>query len=189
MSDPIVGRFIGNVKRALAEHAEDSMKFPKADAFEHGRAALAMADAGMPGGLLHGRPQFVQQCNGLLDRLKHGEPMLEEELHRLPQRGLTLDEDGFGLLDADLSPVEFPPFRALDDQGMAQSGFFSVIQQMGQKIQGIEGDQNVPQVENDVPWLAHGASFLNIDLIEPRKYGSSSQCVLFLVRPVLVCSK
>ena len=37
MSDPIVGRFIGNVKRALAEHAEDSMKFPKADAFEHGR--------------------------------------------------------------------------------------------------------------------------------------------------------
>lgn len=35
--DPVVGRFIGNVKKALAEHAEYSMRFPKPDPFEHGR--------------------------------------------------------------------------------------------------------------------------------------------------------
>lgn len=35
--DPIIGRFIGEVKKTLAETAEDSMMFPKGDQFEHGR--------------------------------------------------------------------------------------------------------------------------------------------------------
>lgn len=34
--DPIVGRFIGEVKKTLAQNAEDSMQFPKADPFGHG---------------------------------------------------------------------------------------------------------------------------------------------------------
>lgn len=34
--DPIVGRFIGEVKKTLAETAEDSMMYPKGDPFEHG---------------------------------------------------------------------------------------------------------------------------------------------------------
>lgn len=34
--DPIIGRFIGEVKKTLAETAEDSMLYPKGDSFEHG---------------------------------------------------------------------------------------------------------------------------------------------------------
>ena len=34
--DPIIGRFIGEVKKTLAETAEDSMVYPKGEAFEHG---------------------------------------------------------------------------------------------------------------------------------------------------------
>lgn len=34
--DPIIGRFIGEVKKTLAETAEDSMMYPKGEAFEHG---------------------------------------------------------------------------------------------------------------------------------------------------------
>lgn len=34
--DPIIGRFIGEVKKTLAETAEDSMMYPKADPFGHG---------------------------------------------------------------------------------------------------------------------------------------------------------
>lgn len=36
MNDSIVGRYITEVKDALTEMATDSMKFPKADPFEHG---------------------------------------------------------------------------------------------------------------------------------------------------------
>ena len=35
--DPIVGRFITDVKKTLEEHAEDSMVFPKSEPFDHGR--------------------------------------------------------------------------------------------------------------------------------------------------------
>lgn len=34
--DPIVGRFIGEVKKTLAENAEDSMMYPAGDPFLHG---------------------------------------------------------------------------------------------------------------------------------------------------------
>lgn len=34
--DPTLGKFIGEVKKTLAETAEDSMMFPKGDSFEHG---------------------------------------------------------------------------------------------------------------------------------------------------------
>lgn len=34
--DPIVGRFIGEVKKTLAANAEDAMQFPRHEPFEHG---------------------------------------------------------------------------------------------------------------------------------------------------------
>jgi hypothetical protein len=36
MSDKLIPQFIGEVKVALAEIAQDSMQFPKRDPFEHG---------------------------------------------------------------------------------------------------------------------------------------------------------
>ena len=36
MSDKIIERYVGEVKRALADNAEGSMMFPKAEPFDHG---------------------------------------------------------------------------------------------------------------------------------------------------------